>query len=78
MVPGFIKRDPVAWVGTHRHAKDGRNEPYVFCYLFKYGIDLPKGAKVLVLPKNDRIRLLAAAAAFNTGDDTRPAQLLYD
>jgi alpha-mannosidase len=76
--PAFIRRDPIAWIADHRHARDGKNEPYVFCYLFKYRIDLAKGAKTLVLPKNDRLRILAATAALNSNDDTRPAQLLYD
>ncbi len=78
IVPGFIKRDPVAWLGTHRHTADGKNEPYVFCYLFRYRIDLAKGARWLVLPKDENLRILAATVASDTNDDTRPAQLLYD
>jgi alpha-mannosidase len=78
IVPGFIKRDPIAWLGTHRHTAEGKNEPYVFCYLFRYRIDLPKGAKALVLPKDEHLRILAATAASDVNDDARPAQLLYD
>ncbi len=79
MAPAFIHRDEIAWVGTHRH--DGptdRNEPYVFCYLFQYGIDLPAGAKSVTLPDNDRIRIMAMTVADNPNDDTEPAQYLYD
>jgi alpha-mannosidase len=79
MVPGFIHRDELAWVGTHRH--DGpteRNEPYLFCYLFKYAIDLPPGATAVTLPDDERIRVLAMTAADNPNDDTRPAGRLYD
>ncbi|MBE3123560.1 MAG: alpha-mannosidase, partial [Planctomycetes bacterium] len=78
LVPAFIKRDPIAWVGTHRHGPDGKNEPYVFCYLFKYAIDLPEGTKSVVLPDNRRIRILAATVAADVNDDARPAALLYD
>jgi alpha-mannosidase len=78
IAPAFLKRDPIAWVGTHRHDKDGKNEPYVFCYLFKYRIEVPKNAATLTLPKNDRLRIFAATLVTNPNDDTRPAQWLYD
>ena len=79
MAPAFIHRDEIAWVGTHRHdAATDRNEPYVFCYLFKYAVDLPPGAETVTLPDNDRIRVLAMTVADNPNDDTRPAKVLYD
>jgi alpha-mannosidase len=74
--PAFIKRDEVGWVGTHRHAPAG-DEPYIFCNLFKYRLDLPQGATTLTLPKNSRIRIVAVTAAKNTNDDTSPASHLY-
>jgi alpha-mannosidase len=58
---GFVKRDEIAWIGTHRHAPDG-NEPYIASYLFAYVINLPKGARSVTLPNNDRIRILAITA----------------
>jgi alpha-mannosidase len=79
MAPAFIKRDELAWVGTHRH--DGtadRNEPYVFCYLFKYGLELPQGTSSVTLPDNNRIRILALTVADNPNSGTSPAQPLYD
>ena len=42
--PGFVKRDEIAWIGTHRHAANG-NQIYVASYLFMYPLDLPPGAK---------------------------------
>ncbi len=79
MAPGFIHRDDIAWVGTHRHdAATDRNEPYVFCYLFRYGMDIPKGASVVTLPTDDRIRIMAMTLARDPGADTFPAQPLYD
>ncbi|HEV8366864.1 MAG TPA: glycoside hydrolase family 38 C-terminal domain-containing protein [Pyrinomonadaceae bacterium] len=74
--PAFLKRDDIAWVGTHRHSPAG-NEPYILCYLFKYRLDLPKGATSLILPKNYRIRIMAMSAARNANDDTTPAAFLY-
>jgi alpha-mannosidase len=59
--PGFVKRDEIAWLGTHRHAPEG-NQIYVASYIFKYAIDVPAGAKELLLPSNDHVRILAATA----------------
>ena len=77
LTPGFIKRAPVAWFASHRHATDGSNEPYAFAYLFAYAIDVPAGAKTLTLPANERIRILAITAAAE-GAPLRPVQPLYD
>ncbi len=75
---GFIKRDPIAWFCTHRHDPDKGNEAYQFSYLFKYGLDLPSGAKTLTLPDNPRIKVLAVTVSANANDATRPAHPLYD
>jgi alpha-mannosidase len=56
--PGFVKRDEVAYVGTHRHAPDG-NQPYIPTYLFLYAIDLPPGLQQVRLPNNSNVRILA-------------------
>ena len=75
--PGFIKRADLAWFASHRHAADGSNEAYAYSYLFAYAIDLPAGVRTLVLPDNDRIRILAVTAADDPTIVT-PAQPLYD
>ena len=77
MRPGFIKRDPIAWVGTHRHTPGG-DLPYCFCYLFQYAIDLPAGAASVTLPNNPNIRVMAMTAAQSGLDATRPAGVLYE
>jgi alpha-mannosidase len=77
LTPGYIKRAPVAWFASHRHATDGSNDPYAYAYLFAYTIDVPAGAKTLTLPTNERIRILAITVA-NEGPLVRPAQPLYD
>ena len=59
---GFVKRDEIAWVGTHRHDPKG-NQPYIGSYLFLYAIDLPAGTRELRLPNDDRIRIMAITLA---------------
>lgn len=73
--PGFVKRDEIAWIGTHRHAPNG-NQIYVASYLFIYPVDLPSGARTLVLPANDRVRIMAITAVREPAP-ARPATLLY-
>ena len=73
--PGFVKRDEIAWIGTHRHAPNG-NQIYVASYLFMYAIDLPAGARTLVLPANDRLRIMAITAVREPAP-ARPATQLY-
>jgi alpha-mannosidase len=76
--PAYIRPDPVAWFCSHRHAPDGQNEPYAYCYVFAYALGLPPGAKTLTLPTNDRVFILAATVANDPAADTRPAQPLLD
>jgi len=79
LAPGYIKRDPIAWFSTHRHdANTGTNEAYLFCYLFKYAIDVKKGAGNLTLPDNPKIRVAAITAVNDLNSDTRAAHNLYD
>lgn len=75
--PAYVKRAPVAWFASHRHAPGGANEPYSYSYLFAYEIDLPAGATTLTFPDNKRIRILAATVAKEAPRVT-PAHPLYD
>jgi len=77
IVPGYVKRAPVAWFSSHRHDADGANEPYAYAYLFAYAIDLPEGAATLTLPDVPAVRVLAVTAAKNAGGVV-PARPLYD
>ncbi len=77
LTPGFIKRSPAAWFASHHHSADGANVPYAYSYLFAYSIDVPTGARTLLLPTNDKIRILALTAV-NEPEQVRPAQPLYD
>jgi alpha-mannosidase len=75
---GYIKRDPVAWYSDHYYTKGGKDALYEYCYLFKYALPVPAGAKTLTLPKNPNIRILAMTAARDPAAGTRPARPLYD
>jgi alpha-mannosidase len=76
LIPGYIKRAPVAWYASHRHASDGRNEAYAYSYLFSYVIDLPADAKTVILPNNGKIRIFAATVSDEEAE-ARPALPLY-
>ncbi len=78
IAPGYIKPTPLAWVGTHSHAADGRNEPYQYVYAFRYAVDISRGAWVLDLPHDERIRIFAMTLANNPNESTRPAALFDD
>jgi len=74
---GFVKPAGVAWYASHHHTANGLNEPYQYSYLFAYGIDLPVNARTLILPNNDKIRVLAISVA-EENPQLNPAQPLYD
>jgi alpha-mannosidase len=73
--PGFVTRDEIAWIGTHRHSPNG-NQTYIMSYVFKYEIALPPGAREITLPNDGRLRILAATAARGPAG-VRPARPLY-
>lgn len=75
--PGYIKRQPIAWYSDHLRLKNGENDPYRFCYLFRYAVSVPKGARSVVLPTDGRIRLFAATLS-NQPTDVPAAHPLYD
>ena len=77
LTPGFIKPAPVAWFASHRHTADGDNEPYSYCYIFAYAVDMPSDARTLTLPENENIRILAVTLAEESGP-VRPVQPLVD
>ncbi len=73
--PAFLKRDEIAWIGTHRHEPNG-NQIYVASYLFAIPIDLPDGARDIRMPDDSRLRILAATAV-REPRRARPAIDLY-
>ena len=76
--PGYVVRTPVAWVGTHRHDRSVRDEPYAFCYLFRYALSLPVDATALRLPDDPRATIFAITAARLGASTLTPAHALFD
>jgi alpha-mannosidase len=77
--PPFVKDDNIAWFASHRHfAYPSANMPYEYSYIFKYEIDIEKGAKKIVLPDNSRIRVFAITLADDKGDKIEMLQPLHD
>lgn len=72
---GYVKNAEVAYVGTHTHAPL-EDRVYEFGYMFKIGLDIPKGATRVVLPKDESVVVFAATLA---GEPyaTTPACRLY-
>jgi alpha-mannosidase len=77
IMPGYIKRAPIAWFASHRHTPAATNEAYAYSYLFAYAIDVPTGTKTLTLPNNEGVRILAITAS-NERSSVKPAHPLYD
>ncbi len=73
---GYIKRDPVALLGTHRHTPEG-DLSYRYSYIYKYSIPV-SGASTLELPSAPGVKLFAVTAAGGTNDRVVPAMDLYD
>ena len=75
----FSKQDNIAWFASHVHQEyPSANVAYQYGYLYKYAIRLPKGAKTLTLPENEKIKIVAMTLAKGTGDEVIPLQPLYD
>ncbi len=78
IVPAYVKRQPVAWVGTHCHDPAGANAAYAFTYLFAYQLPVPPDARVLHLPDEGAVRLAAATLVDQGARRARPIAPLYD
>lgn len=72
---GYLKNAEVAYVGTHGHSELG-DRVYEYTYMFKYGIDIPKGATQIILPADKNI-VLFAATAVKEDNSVTPAGKLF-
>lgn len=73
---GFLKDGDIAYVGSHRHAPDG-DQAYEYTYMFKFGMDIPKGATSLILPDNKNIVLFAVTVAQEDNKQVAVASELF-
>lgn len=78
ITPEYILREPVAWVGTHRHGPDGENEIYQYTYLYYVELAIPQNVHTVTLPNNPNLKILAATAVVSGVDAVYAAQPLYD
>lgn len=62
---GYLKQADIAYVGTHRHSSEG-DAPYEFTYMFRLRLDIPKGARSVILPSDNHVVLFAATVANDT------------
>jgi alpha-mannosidase len=76
LVPGYIKRTPVAWFATHHNTPKG-DAFYRYSYLYELSYDLPVGATTLTLPNNPKIRVFAITVT-REPNATPAASPLYD
>ncbi|NDP19971.1 MAG: alpha-mannosidase [Paludibacter sp.] len=75
----YLKKDNIAWFASHSHYRyPTENKAYEYCYLYKYEIKLPKGAKVLTLPKNDKIIVFGVTLVGNEAQDIHVVAPLFD
>ncbi len=75
----YFKTENIAWYASHSHySYPSENKAYQYCYLYKYEIKLPKGAKTLTLPKNEKIILFGATVTKYESTDIKIALPLYD
>ena len=75
----FVKTDNIAWYASHYHNDyPMKNEAYQYCYLYKYEIAIPAGAKTITLPKDKRIKVLAMTVANPNSESIKPVEPLYD
>lgn len=70
----FMKPADIAYVGTHRHTMIGNKDlPYEFTYMFCIGLEIPAGARELVLPDDPRIVIFAATVVSDENNTLVPA-----
>lgn len=72
---GYLKDANVAYVGTHRHSMYG-DDPYVFTYMFRIGVDVPREGGYVVLPEQNEVVVFAASVA-REGSRVTPAGRLF-
>lgn len=74
---GYMKNAEVGYIGTHRHTREG-DDPYEFTYMFKYGIDVPKGATSISFPDDNDVVIFSATAVNETSESgLAPASKLF-
>jgi len=75
----YSKTDNIAWYASHTHSEyPMKNEAYQYCYLYKYEIIIPVGAKTITFPKDQKVKILSLTVAKPTAPSLNPLEPLYD
>lgn len=75
----YLKESNIAWFASHTHsAYPTANNAYEYCYIYKYELNIPKGAKYLTLPRNRNIKVFAVTLTKGEPDDITLATPLFD
>ena len=75
----YAKTDNIAWFASHRHiAYPTKNDAYQYCYIYKYEINIPKGAQKVMLPSNRNVIVFSMTVAEGSNDGGKALQPLYD
>lgn len=75
----YVKDGNIAWFASHTHsAYPTANNAYEYCYIYKYELNVPKGAKYLTLPRNRNIKVFAVTLTRGEPDDITLAAPLFD
>jgi len=75
----YAKHGDIAWFSSHIHQEyQSENLAYQYGYLYKYQINIPKGARHITLPKNMGIKVIAMTVTDEPEDSVTPLQPLYD
>ena len=75
----YAKQGDIAWFSSHTHqGYQSENRAYQYGYLYKYQINIPKGAKQITLPQNMGLKVIAMTVTDEPGGNTTPLQPLYD
>ncbi len=77
ILPAWIEREPVAWVGTHRHTPDGENEAYTFNYFYKVVLPLDGETETVKFPDDPNV-IIAAVSLVDNPRSVEPGLPLYD
>jgi alpha-mannosidase len=74
---GFIKKDEVAWFCSHMH-KDSADQPYRYCYIFKFDLEISPASGSIQLPDNEAIKVFAITLADDSYNQAIPVHSLVD
>jgi alpha-mannosidase len=71
---GYVKDAEYAFAGTHRHnARENKDLPYEFTYMFNIALDLPAGTRTITLPSDKKVMIFSAVAVRDDINTLTPA-----